>query len=170
VLAGVLGLGVAWVSGAAPLGWALLGALAAVVYAVPPLALAQYGPLPAAACAFVALGPAAVAGGYAAQSGQASFGALLASLPVGLFAATATQAGRLPRPWLALGVAGALAALAAAVATGDYPSVAWVAALATVPLLAEAAGRTVPPSPPACAAGFAFLVALAFVLERAWPR
>jgi hypothetical protein len=169
-MATVLGFGVAWASGAAVLGWALLGALAGVAYAVPPLALAQYGPGPAIACAFVALGPAAVAGGYAAQNSQASFGALVAALPVGLFAATTTQAERLPRRALALGVLASLAALALAVVTGDYPTIAWAAAAATIPLLAEAMGRPLPLSAPACAAGFAALVAAAFVVERAWPR
>ncbi|HEX6850708.1 MAG TPA: hypothetical protein VF139_04815 [Candidatus Polarisedimenticolaceae bacterium] len=169
-LAAAFGFGVAWVSGAAVLGWALLGALAGAAYAVPPLALAQYGPGPAFACAFVALGPAAVVGGYAAQSSEASLGALVAALPVGVFAATTTQAGRLPREALALGVLASLAALALATATGDYPSLAWIAAVATIPLLAEAAGRPVPVPAPAAAATFAALVAAAFVLERAWPR
>lgn len=166
----VLGLGVAWVAGAAALGWALLGAVAAIAYAIPPLALAQYGPGPAFACAFVALGPAAVAGGYAAQGSGASLGALVVSLPVGLFAATATQEDRLARPALALGVLASIAALALAVATGDYPALAWGAAAAAVPLGVRAAGGSIPVSAPACAATFAALVAAAFVAERAWPR
>jgi hypothetical protein len=169
-LAAALGLGVAWVSGAAVIGWALLGALAAAAYTVPPLALAQYGPGPAITCAFLALGPASVAGGYAAQHSEASFGAIVASLPVGLFAATTTQSDRLPRPALVLGVLASLAALALAVATGDYPATAWIAAVAAIPLLAEAFGRPTPIPAPACAAGFAALVAAAFVVERAWPR
>jgi hypothetical protein len=169
-LAAILGLGVSWATGSAVLGWALLGAGAAVAYTVPPLALAQYGPGPAFACAFVALGPAAVAGGYAAQNPQGSFGAIVAALPVGLFAATATQVDRLPRQGLGLGVVASLAALAFAVSTGDYPRGAWGAAAAALPLLARAAGRPLPVSAPASAAMFAALVSAAFAVERAWPR
>lgn len=166
----LLGVVVAWLSGPAAAGWALLGVLAAAAHSVPPLALAQYGPVPAATCAFLVFGPSSVLAGYAAQNGTASFGALVAALPLGLFAATATEVARLPRNHLALGVALSLAALALAVTTGDYPPLAWIVATAAAPLLASALGWELPVSAPVAATAFAALVSLAFALERLWPR
>jgi 1,4-dihydroxy-2-naphthoate octaprenyltransferase len=70
-------------SGSFAIGIGFAGLLLAVLYAVPDLGLRDLGHGVSEIAAFVALGPLAVLGGYASQTGSFTLGAVLVSLPMG---------------------------------------------------------------------------------------
>jgi 1,4-dihydroxy-2-naphthoate octaprenyltransferase len=80
--------------------WAgMLGLILAVAYAVPDIGLRDLAHGLGELGAFVAFGPLPVLGGYAAQTGRFSFGAILVSLPLGLYGASVVYCFHLSRPW-----------------------------------------------------------------------
>jgi 1,4-dihydroxy-2-naphthoate octaprenyltransferase len=87
ILAMACGVALVSHSGSFAIGIGFAGLLLAIFYAVPDLGLRDLGHGISEIAAFVALGPLAVLGGYASQSGSFTLGALLASLPMGIMGA-----------------------------------------------------------------------------------
>jgi 1,4-dihydroxy-2-naphthoate octaprenyltransferase len=160
-------------SGSFAIGIGFAGLLLAIFYAVPDLGLRDLGHGISEIAAFVALGPLAVLGGYASQSGSFTLGALLASLPLGFTGAAIVYDHHLarflrdetaPGTSLAMDLGEERARLGCAivpslayamillnVAIGEYPG-ATLLALATAPLLAWMLLRFDGRDPDACEA------------------
>jgi 1,4-dihydroxy-2-naphthoate octaprenyltransferase len=85
IAATVCGLALVPWAGSAVIWLGVAGFLLALLYVVPPAPISHLGRGLGEMAIFIAFGPLPVLGGYCAQSGQLSFGAVLASLPFGFF-------------------------------------------------------------------------------------
>jgi len=147
------------VTGATALLLGFLGFLLAVLYRVPPIALSYLGRGLGEAVVFIAFGPLSVLGGYYVQGGRISWGACMASLPLGIYATAVLYCHHFTRfegdlrvgkitPVVAFGEAQALRgcwllpafaylAVWADVALGEYPKACLIALLTAIPMAVE---------------------------------
>lgn len=152
-LAGVCGLGLVPLSGAAAAGYGAVAVVLALVRGIPAVGLDALGWGLSEIAAIIALGPLAASAGFASQAGTGSWDAVLAGIPAGLVAATPSLAGRfklgdvgkeLRQALMALPLLAAAATMLA-VRARDYGPIAYAAAIPMVAV--AAAGWRLPTAP-----------------------
>jgi hypothetical protein len=152
--AALCGIGLASLSGSAPLGYGTVAVLLGLARGAPAIGLDALGWRLGALAEAVAFGPLAATAGYAAHAGRGSSGAWIAGIPAGLVAVAAlydpsrADPDTDPRTGHGLGVAlPFLAAAAIAIAARFWDYGAWASAGA-VPMIVAAVAAWRLPAPP----------------------